>query len=103
MIAGRQYWILIWYGILALGVLGLWAGVFWGRRTAWKNLDEVLRACGTIAVSAGMLLLLYDRGGWLGEALLVTALLAFIMALISARRQPRERRDDDTGADGDNA
>jgi cytochrome c biogenesis protein ResB len=102
MIAGRQYWIVIWYGILALGILGLWAGIFWGRRTAWKNLDEVLRASGTIAVSVGMLLLLHDRGGWLGEALLVAALFAFLTALIYARRQPRERREEDPGADGDN-
>lgn len=91
MIAGRQYWIIIWYGILALGLLGLWAGVFWGRKTGWENLDEVLRACGTIAVSVGMLLLLNDRGGWLGEALLVGSLLSFILALIYGRRQARRR------------
>lgn len=91
MIAGRQYWIIIWYGILALGLLGLWAGVFWGRRTRWENLDEVLRAAGTIAVSVGMLLLLHDRGGWLGEALLVASLLSFLLALIYGRRQSRRR------------
>lgn len=89
MIAGRQYWILIWYGILALGLLGLWAGVFWGRRTAWKNLDELLRAIGTVAVSLGMLLLLYDWGGWVGEALLVVSLLLFVLALIYSRRPSR--------------
>ncbi len=91
MIVGRQYWIIIWYAILALGLLGLWAGVFWGRRTAWENLDEVLRAGGTISVSVGMLLLLQDRGGWFGEALLVTSLLCFLLALIYGRRQTRRR------------
>lgn len=91
MIVGRQYWIIIWYAILALGILGLWAGVFWGRRTAWENLDEVLRAGGTISVSVGMLLLLHDRGGWFGEALLVASLLCFLLALIYGRRQARRR------------
>lgn len=91
MIVGRQYWIIIWYAILALGFLGLWAGVFWGRRTDWENLDEVLRAAGTISVSVGMLLLLNDRGGWFGEALLVTSLLCFLLALIYGRRQTRRR------------
>jgi len=97
MIAGRQYWIIIWYLILALGALGVWAGVFWGRRTRWENLDEVLRALGTIAVSTGMLLLLHDRGGWLGEALLVASLLCFLLALVygrnSARRKPEPTDD----------
>lgn len=101
MIAGRQYWILIWYGILALGLLGLWAGVFWGRRTGWENLDEVLRAIGTIAVSVGMLLLLHDRGGWLGEALLVGSLLSFILALVYGRRQPRRRASPPPADSGD--
>lgn len=99
MIAGRQYWIIIWYLILALGLLGLWAGVFWGRRTRWKNLDEVLRAVGTIAVSAGMLLLLYDVGGWTSEALLVASLLCFLLALISGRRTPHRHRISDDDAD----
>lgn len=92
MIAGRQYWIIIWYLILALGVLGLWAGVFWGRRTQWKNKDEVLRAIGTIAVSVGMLLLLQEQGGWFAEALLVGSLVCFLMALVSGRRTPRRSR-----------
>ena len=63
MVAGRKYWILIWYGILLLGVLGLWASLYWARRTAWKNVDEVLRAVGTILVSVGMLLLLHQPAG----------------------------------------
>src|ERR1041385_7515632 len=32
MIVGRRYWILIWYGILLLGVLGMVASLHWGRR-----------------------------------------------------------------------
>lgn len=91
MIAGRQYWIIIWYGILGLGILGLWAGVFWAQRTGWKNLDEVLRALGTVAVSIGMLLLLYDRGGWVGELLLVASLLCFLQALVLGRRRVARR------------
>lgn len=95
MVAGRKYWILIWYGILLLGVLGLWASVYWARRTAWKNVDEVLRAVGTILVSVGMLLLLQQPAGPLwkttGEILLVDALLCFVAAFILGRRRDRER------------
>jgi hypothetical protein len=91
MIAGRRYWILIWYGILALGLLGLWASIYWGRRTAWKNLDELLRAIGTITVSVGMLLLLYGRLVWLGTPLLVVALAFFVGAFLAGRRQHPER------------
>jgi len=74
VIVGRRFWILIWYGILVLGILGLIASVHWGRRTHWKNVDEVLRAVGTILVSVGMLVLLYPLPWvyteWLGEGLL---------------------------------
>jgi len=101
MIAGRQYWIIIWYLILALGVLGLWSSVFWGRRTQWKNFDEVLRATGTIAVSTGMLLLLNDAGGWVGEALLVASLICFLLALIYGRRARGPVRDDTDEASDD--
>jgi uncharacterized membrane protein YccC len=51
MIVGRKYWILIWYGILLLGLLGQWASIYWARRTRWQNMDEVLRAFGTILVA----------------------------------------------------
>jgi hypothetical protein len=94
-VAGRKYWILIWYGILLLGVLGLWASVYWARRTAWKNVDEVLRGLGTILVSVGMLLLLHQPAGPLwqttGEILLVDALICFVAAFILGRRRERER------------
>ncbi|HEU5168890.1 MAG TPA: hypothetical protein VFU46_00045 [Gemmatimonadales bacterium] len=95
MVAGRKYWIVIWYGILFLGVLGLWASLYWARRTAWKNVDEVLRAVGTILVSVGMLLLLHKPAGPLwettGEILLVDALICFVAAFILGRRGERER------------
>jgi len=95
MIVGRRYWILIWYGILLLGVLGLVASAHWGRRTHWRNVDEVLRATGTILVSVGMLILLYPLR-WpfaelLGEVLLTVALVSFIAAFILGRRAERER------------
>jgi hypothetical protein len=96
MIVGRRYWILIWYGILLLGVLGLGASVHWGRRTHWRNVDEVLRATGTILVSVGMLILLYplhrSYAGLLGELLLAVALVCFVAAFILGRQAERERQ-----------
>ncbi|HLQ23181.1 MAG TPA: hypothetical protein VK132_08235 [Gemmatimonadales bacterium] len=95
MIVGRRYWILIWYGILLLGLIGLTASVHWGRRTRWKNVDEILRGIGTILVSVGMLVLLYPLrwayAEWLGEVLLAVALGAFITAFVLGRRVERER------------
>jgi hypothetical protein len=83
---GRRYWILIWYGILAVGMVGLIVAAYWGRRTRWTNLDEVLRAVGTITVSCGMLLLLYGIAGAAAQTLLVASLFAFVMAFILGRR-----------------
>lgn len=85
MIAGRRYWILIWFGILLLGVTGLGGALFWGRRTQWKNLDEIFRGIGTIAVSVGMLLLLYGVAEPAGQVLLVVALSCFVVAFILGR------------------
>jgi heme A synthase len=89
LVAGRRIWIVIWYGILLLGILGFWASVYWGRQTHWKNLDELLRACGTVAAAVGMLLLLYGVDGWAGEALLVAALALFGLAFLFGRRRTR--------------
>ena len=83
---GRSYWILIWYGILGIGVIGLIAAVYWGRKTQWKNLDEVLRAVGTVTVSLGMVLLLKRETGGLGQGLLIVALFSFVLAFILGRR-----------------
>lgn len=85
-IIGRGYWILIWYGILTIGVVGLLAALYWARQTQGKNLDEILRAVGTITISIGMLLLLYEIDGGAGQALLVVALVCFIAAFVVGRR-----------------
>lgn len=86
---GKRYWIWIWYVILTLGVVGLLAAIHWGRQTHWRNLDEVLRGVGTIAVSCGMLLLLHGAGGGgAGQTLLLAALIAFILAFAIGREPP---------------
>ena len=88
---GRSYWILIWYGILAIGVMGLVAAVYWGRKTQWKNLDEILRAVGTVTVSLGMVLLLKRETGGLAQALLIAALFSFVLAFVLGRRLESDR------------
>lgn len=98
MVAGRSYWIAIWYGILFLGMLGLWSSVYWGRQTHWKNLDELLRALGTITVSTGMLLLLNRLATGLGQLLLLVSLICFTAAFILGRNSVSnggERNSDD--------
>lgn len=86
---GKRWWILIWYGILLLGVVGLVMAVDWGRQTKWRNLDEILRGIGTISVSVGMLLLLHGTGGGAGQTLLLAALIAFVLAF-AVGREPRQ-------------
>ena len=102
-IIGRGYWILIWYGILTIGVVGLLAALYWAKQTQGKNFDEILRAVGTITISIGMLLLLYGLDGGAGQVLLVVALLCFIAAIVVGRRTrpPQSARDpgDDDDAD----
>ena len=94
---GRRYWILIWWGILALGVVGLVGAIHWGLKTKWRNLDEVLRGIGTIAVSVGMILLLNQTGGGAGQTLLLAALIAFILAFALGReKRPPDHRPDDS-------
>ena len=98
MVFGRQYWIWIWYGIFLLGVLGLIASVYWGRRTHFKNLEEIFRALGTILVSLGMVMLL--RGIWVmvGQILLVVALVCFVVAFVQGRRAEAARAERHSGA-----
>ncbi len=91
MIAGRRYWILIWFGILLLGITGLGGALFWGRKTHWKNLDEIFRGIGTITVSVGMLLLLYGVLVGAGQLLLAVSLACFILAFLFGRRTDRPR------------
>ena len=88
MVIGRRYWTLIWYGILLLGVLGLTAALYWGKKTHWKNLDEIIRATGTILVSIGMLMLLNHVAQLLAQVLLVVALGCFVTAFVLGRRLP---------------
>ena len=101
MVAGRRLWNLIWYGILLLGVLGLVASIHWGRRTQWKNIDETIRAIGTVLVSVGMLLLLNGVGGVVGQLLLLAALISFVCAFILGRQNRQVR--EPTGDEGDDS
>ena len=94
MIVGRKYWILIWYGILLLGLMGLGGALFWGRQTHWRNLDEIFRGIGTISVSVGMLLLLYRVMTGVGQLLLGVAVACFILAFIFGRKIERPRLED---------
>jgi hypothetical protein len=98
MVFGRQYWIWIWYGIFLLGMLGLIASIYWGRRTHFKNLEEIFRALGTILVSLGMVFLL--RGIWpvLGQVLLVVAVVCFVAAFVQGRRAEAARPERPSGA-----
>ena len=86
MVFGRQYWIWIWYGIFALGVLGLFASLYWGKRTHFRNQEELFRAIGTILVSLGMVFLLREIWTEVGQALLLVAVLCFVAAFVQGRR-----------------
>lgn len=98
-IIGHRWWILIWYLILTIGVVGLLASLYWARETKGGNLDEILRAVGTITVSLGMLLFLHEVAWGLAQALLLAALLSFVLAFVVGRREgaPRPRDEDDDG------
>lgn len=98
---GRSYWILIWYGILGIGVIGLVASVYWGRKTQWKNMDELLRAVGTVTVSIGMVLLLKRVTGGVAQALLIAALFSFVLAFILGRRSEPDRPPGDSEDEDD--
>lgn len=92
MHAGSRFWVIVWFGILILGLLGLATSAYWGRRTRWRNLDEVLRSLGTMLVSAGMLLLLLGRAESIGTGLLGLALGVFVAAFVSGRDAVRPPR-----------
>jgi uncharacterized membrane protein YesL len=92
MIRGHTYWVWIWFGILGLGVIGLVPALQWGRQTSWRNQDEIARGIGTILVSIGMLLLLYDLLTALALPLFILALAAFVFAFIRGRRAEKERQ-----------
>jgi hypothetical protein len=102
MVAGRRVWIIIWYGMLLLGLLGLVASMYWARRTHWRNLDEFLRAIGTVLVSIGMLILLHGASDVIGTSLMIGAVGAFVAAFIVGRRwgsagEPAEPGDEPEG------
>jgi len=90
MIAGRNFWIVIWVGILFLGLLALVPSIYWGRRTHWKNLDELLRAIGAVLVSLGMILVLLEWANPAGEVLLVAAVGCFGAAFVKGRKARKE-------------
>jgi ABC-type dipeptide/oligopeptide/nickel transport system permease subunit len=89
MIAGRRYWILIWYGFLLIGVAGAVASAYWGRRHPGRNLDEILRSLATILLSIGMLLLLYGVETMAGRILLGVAVALFFGAFWVGRTPGR--------------
>ena len=101
MVGGRGFWILVWYGILVLGLIGLWASVLWGRRLKWQNLDEFLRAIGTVQVSIGMLMLLYGVADQVATGLLGLAFGVFVAAFVAGRNisLSHRRHDDDEGVE----
>ena len=102
MVGGRGFWILVWYGILVLGLIGLWASVLWGRRLKWQNLDEFLRAIGTVQVSIGMLMLLYDVAVQVATGLLGLAFGVFVAAFVAGRNISfSHRRHDDAEGEPD--
>ena len=100
MVGGRGFWILVWYGILVLGLIGLWASVLWGRRLKWQHLDEFLRAIGTVQVSIGMLMLLYGVAVQVATGLLGLAFGVFVAAFVAGRNisLSHRRHDDADGA-----
>jgi len=87
MIPGLRYWILIWYGFLLVGLLGMAWSIHDNIQVRWRHLDELFRALGTAAVSTGMLLLLYGLAIRLGQVLLVAALGLFVAAFVYGRKQ----------------
>jgi CDP-diglyceride synthetase len=89
---GRTVWIWIWVVLLTLGAIGLWGAVQWARETHWRNLDEVLRGAGTVAVSVGMILFLGNTLELLGLGLMLVALACFVGAFITGKRldEPRD-------------
>lgn len=99
---GHDFWIVVWYGILLLGMVGLWVSLAWGSRPFhWEHLDELLRAVGTILVSAGMLLLLYGVWPQVATGLLGLALGVFVAAFVSVRHLPLEDSGEELSEDSD--
>jgi hypothetical protein len=88
-ILGLRFWIFAWYVILLMGALGLLGAWAWGRRTGWRNRDEVVRGFGTILLSIGMLFLLTGTALKLGAGLVGLATVTFIVAFLQCSRLKR--------------
>lgn len=88
-ILGLGFWIFAWYVILLVGTLGLLGAWAWGRRTGWRNRDEIVRGFGTIFLSLGMLLLLYGTALRLGASLVGLATGAFVVAFLQGSKLRR--------------
>ena len=86
-IPGLQFWVVAWYLILALGVMGLVGAFSWGRHAGRNNRDEILRGVGTVAVALGMLFLLHGVSLRIGLVLIALAVASFVLAL--RERRPR--------------
>ena len=70
----------------AMGLLGAWA---WGRRTGWRNRDEIVRGFGTIFLSVGMLLLLHGIALRVGAGLVGLATATFVVAFLQGSKLKR--------------
>jgi hypothetical protein len=88
-ILGLRFWIFAWYVILLVGALGLLGALAWGRRTGWRNRDEIVRGFGTIILSVGMLLLLHGTALRLGAGLVGLATGAFVIAFLQGSKLKR--------------
>ncbi len=88
-ILGLRFWVFAWYVILLVGALGLIGAWAWGRRTGWRNRDEVVRGVGTILLSLGMILLLNGSALRLGAALVGLATGAFVVAFLQGSKLKR--------------
>lgn len=91
---GHPLWVAIWVALLVLGITGLVGAVHWGRRTEWRNTDEILRGAGTVLVSLGMLTFLLGFLSFFGPTLLALALACFVGAFIAGKRE-QDLDDDD--------
>jgi hypothetical protein len=85
-IPGLQFWVVAWYLILTLGVVGL-VGALCGRQRGCNNRDEIFRGVGTVAVALGMLFLLHGVSARIGQVLIAVAVASFVLAL--RERRPR--------------
>lgn len=94
MLGSSGFWIIVWFGIFLLGIVGLWASLSGGKRLHWRNLDELLRAIGTMMVSGGMLLLLYGVLPHVATGLLGLALGVFVAAFVAGQNLPDPLPDD---------